>query len=104
MEDNEYSFGATEVSSSRVSYGQGSDENGQGCDSSMVMEAGFSGKPISLRHVEVKRALLRIYIHLHTIFLAFLILNLATRWENVLQHSHKTYSDAGSVQQEFVNS
>lgn len=51
MEDNEYSFGATEDSSSRVSYGQGSDENGQGCDSSMVMEAGFSGKTMSLRCV-----------------------------------------------------
>lgn len=44
MEDNDYSFGAMEDSSSRVSYGQGSEENGQGGDSSMVMEGGFSGK------------------------------------------------------------
>jgi hypothetical protein len=33
-----------EDSSSRVSYDQGSEENGQGGDSSIVMEGGFSGK------------------------------------------------------------
>lgn len=47
MEDNEYSLGVTEDSSSRVSYDQGSDETGQGGDSSMLMEGiegGFSGK------------------------------------------------------------
>ncbi|KAI9553562.1 hypothetical protein GHT06_021480 [Daphnia sinensis] len=42
MEDNDYSFGAMEDSSSRVSYDQGSEENGQGGDSSIVMEGGFS--------------------------------------------------------------
>jgi hypothetical protein len=47
MEDNDYSFGAMEDSSSRVSYGQGSEENGQGGDSSMVMEGGFSGKLVN---------------------------------------------------------
>ena len=48
MEDNEYSFGGTEDSSSRVSYDQGSEENGQGGDSSMaaVMEGGFSGRSL----------------------------------------------------------
>jgi hypothetical protein len=44
MEDNDYSFGGMEDSSSRVSYDQGSEENGQGGDSSIVMEGGFSGK------------------------------------------------------------
>lgn len=47
MEDNEYSLGVTEDSSSRVSYDQGSDETGQGGDSSTLMEGiegGFSGK------------------------------------------------------------
>ena len=44
MEDNEYSLGVTEDSSSHVSYGQGSDETGQGGDSSMLIEGGFSGK------------------------------------------------------------
>jgi len=46
MEDNEYSLGVTEDSSSRVSYDeqdQGSDETGQGGDSSMLIEGGFSG-------------------------------------------------------------
>ena len=53
MEDNEYSLGVTEDSSSRVSYDeqdQGSDETGQGGDSSMLIEGGFSGKCIITRH------------------------------------------------------
>jgi len=70
MEDNEYSLGVTEDSSSRVSYDQGSDETGHGGDSSMLMEGiegGFSGKCII-------QAFKTVYICIP--FLAFLILTL----------------------------
>lgn len=46
MEDNEYSFGATEDSSSRVSYSQGESEDNVQAGDSMMLDGGFSGKPI----------------------------------------------------------
>ena len=89
MEDNEYSFGGTEDSSSRVSYDQGSEENGQGGDSSMaaVMEGGFSGRSqfVSSQQTLHFKSLKNksVIQHTNNFFGLFFIPveSMATRWE-----------------------
>lgn len=58
MEDNDYSYGATEDSNSRVSYSQGSED--QGGDSTMA-DGGFSGENSIFAMITLSTAILQIF-------------------------------------------